>query len=409
MSIFDFIARSRRTPPQGQLASAAKEHYRRGNQFFDSRLWNKAGEEWRKATGIWRHADAGSARRGAQYLNLRAVLVLLLTVLGVYIAIFTLFPRDPSEMIMLTGNGFDNRSWWEQFLNTGREQQGSGRKMGVREWWQSFKRRMQGGQEQQLARRRFGRPSIDKRWEELLRRHGRRGPFNSFELDYNVISGYGLSRMGDYEEALRAFEKGIEATRRDERGKLADLYQGLANTHYYRGYHLQENGLARYELEFVRKSSHAYEKSVGYQPRPVSYGNLGWMYFLLGDYELAGDFSRKALSLNASLEYVRLNLGLVYLAQEKIYDAFEVYTSVIRRNPPSDVYLGGINDLRELTRDNPGKYPFARLMIGVLELKKGNYGNGRRALERFLASPFIGRSWRSLASRVLKDMDTRGL
>ncbi len=159
----------------------------------------------------------------------------------------------------------------------------------------------------------------------------------------------------------------------------------------------------------MRKSYHAYEKSVVYQTSPVSYGNLGWMYFLLGDYDLAGDFSRKALSLNASLEYVRLNLGLVYLAQEKIYDAFEVYTSVIRRNPPSDVYLGGINDLRELTRDNPGKYPFARLMIGVLELKKGNYGNGRRALERFLASPFIGRSWRSMASRVLEDMDTRGL
>jgi tetratricopeptide (TPR) repeat protein len=409
MSIFDFIARSRRIPRQSQLASDAREHYRRGNRFFDSRLWDKAGEEWRKATGMWRHADAGSTRKGVQFLNLRAVLVLLLTVLAIYIAIFSLFPRDPSEMIMLTGNGFDNRSWWEQFLNTGREQQGSGRKMGVREWWQSFKRRMQGGQVQQLARRRGGRPSIDKRWEELLRRHGRRGPFYTFELDYNVISGYGLSRMGDYEEALRAFEKGIEATQWDERAKLADLYQGLANAHYYRGYHLQENGLARYELDFVRKSSHAYEKSVGYQPRPVSYGNLGWMYFLLGDFDLAGDFSRKALGLNSNLEYVRLNLGLIYLAQEKIYDAFEVYTSVIRRNPASEVYLGGINDLREITRDNPGKYPFAQLMIGLLELKKGDFGNGRRALERFLTSPFIGQSWRSMASRVLQDMDTRGL
>ena len=409
MNIFHLLNRFRQSPGQGKWASDAREHYRRGNQFFDSRLWDRAGEEWRRAAGLWRHTGAGSKKIDPRLLNLQAFLVLLLTVLGIYIAIFTVFSRDSFDMIMLTGSGYDNRSWWEQFMDTGREQQGAGRKMGVREWWQSFKRRMQGGQEKQLARRRGRRPSIDKRWEELLRRHGRRGPFYSFDLDYNVISGYGLSRMGDYEEALKAFQRGIEATGREDRAKLADLYQGLANAHYYRGYHLQEDGLARYDLDFVRLSSHAYEKSVGYQSRSVSYGNLGWMYFLLGDYELAGDFSRKALGLNSSLEYVRLNLGLIYLAQERIYDAFDIYKNVIRRNPPSEVYMGGINDLRELVRDNAGKFPFAQLMIGLLELKKGDFGNSRRALERFLTSPFIGRSWRSLAMKVLQDMDTRGL
>ncbi|NIP74384.1 MAG: hypothetical protein GWO16_15880, partial [Gammaproteobacteria bacterium] len=123
----------------------------------------------------------------------------------------------------------------------------------------------------------------DERWEQLLRRYGRWGPYFNFELDYNVVSGYGLSRMDDYAEAVRVFEAGIAKARRPE--QLADLYQGLANAHYYQGYRLQPNGLADYDLYFVRKSTEAYEASVRYQPRPISYGNLGWMYFLLGDYD----------------------------------------------------------------------------------------------------------------------------
>jgi tetratricopeptide (TPR) repeat protein len=386
-----------------ELQRSAQLHYRRGNRFYDTQAWDKALEEWRSAAGLWQLARATGRLVARRLLHLRAALALLLTVLLVYVAVFTLVPRDPFEMFMLSGGGgFDTRSWWERMLDNGRPQPGDGHKMGIREWWERFRRDLQGRDGSQVAGSGNGRPGIDARWEELLRRYGRWGPFFNYELDYNVISGYGLSRMGDYARAVEVFQQGIEHTHQPE--KLADLYQGLANAHYYEGYRLQPNGLAKYDLYFVRKSTEAYERSVRYQPRPVSYGNLGWMYFLLGDFRRAEEFSRRALDMDASLEYVRLNLGLTYLMENKVYDAFEVYRTVIRRNPPDDVYMGGINDLREVVRDNPGRHPFAYLMIGLLAVKRGDYTEARDALNRFNANPLVGQEWRGMAQRLLRDM-----
>jgi hypothetical protein len=73
------------------------------------------------------------------------------------------------------------------------------------------------------------------------------------------------------------------------------------------------------------------------------------------------------------------------------------------------VYLGGINDLREVLRDHPGRYPFAYLMVGLLALQQGEYVQARDALHRFQASPYVGSRWRSMASRLLEEMDTREL
>jgi tetratricopeptide (TPR) repeat protein len=387
-----------------ELNRNAQLHYQRGNRFYDLATWDRALEEWRRAAGLWGLARATGRLVVPRLLHLRAVLGLLLTVVLVYVAVFTFFPRDPFELFMLSGGGgFDNRSWWERFLDNGRPQAGDGHKMGIREWWERFRQNLEGGDGDQVAKGGRGRPGIDKRWEELLRRYGRWGPFYNFELDYNVIAGYGLSRMGDYTRAVEVFERGIGQAHRPE--KLADLYQGLANAHYYEGYRLQPDGLARYDLYFVRKSTEAYEQSLRFQPRPVSYGNLGWMYFLLGDYERSSEFSRRALEMDSSLEYVRLNLGLTYLMQGKDYDAFDVYRTVIRRNPPDDVFMGGINDLREVLRDHPGREPFAHLIVALLALKRGDYTQARDSLVRFNANPGVGQAWRGLAQRLLRDMD----
>jgi tetratricopeptide (TPR) repeat protein len=386
-----------------ELGRSAQLHYQRGNRFFDSQSWDRALEEWRRASRMWQLARATGRLVARRLLHLRAAVALLLTVALVYAAVFTYFPRDPFEQFMLGGGGsFDSRSWWERFLDNGRPQPADGHKLGIREWWERFSRDLDNGEGGQVAGTGHGGPGIDQRWEELLRRYGRWGPFFNFELDYDVIAGYGLSRMGDYSRAVEVFQRGIENTHRPE--KLADLYQGLANAHYYQGYRLQRDGLAKYDLFFVRKSTEAYEKSVRFQPRPVSFGNLGWMYFLLADYPRAEQFSRRALALDASLEYVRLNLGLTYLMEDKVYDAFDAYRSVIRRNPSDDVFMGGINDLREVARDNPQR-PFAYLMLGMLALKQGDYTQAREALRRFQGSPSVAQSWRELAQRLLQDMD----
>ena len=405
MKMMNLLLRRRAEPdPERARAMhrAAQEHYRLGNRLYDDRALDDALREWRQASGLWRMAQGVGRRMLRRFLHLRAALLFLATVGVVYMALFTVFPRDPLDLIMLNGGANSGRSWWESLLDSGRPQAGSGHKLGLREWWERFKRRFEGGEERRVAGRRGERPPIDERWEELLRRYGRWGPNFSSLLDYTLVSGYGLSRNGAYEEAVEVLKKGIQAT--EERDKLSDLYQGLANTHYYEGYRLQPDGLAKYDLDAVRKSTQAYEMSVGYRPGAVAYGNLGWMYFLVGEYDKAAAFSRQALEMDGGLEYVRLNLGLVYLKQDKVYDAFQVYRSVIRRNPPSDVYVGGINDLREIIRDAPGRHPFAHLMLGLLSVKKGDYGQAQRALERFLAAPYMANVWRDLAQDLLRNM-----
>lgn len=391
--------------PSEQRDLAAQQHYRRGNRLFERQAWDAALAEWRLAGRLWQHTAQAGRAVSRRFVQMRAVLGLLLTVLLVYNAVFTFFPRDSFELLMLAGGRQDNRSWWERFLDTGRPGGESGHKVGVREWWMELRRRLLGEDGQGHDRRPAGLPGINERWAELLRRYGRWGPFFNSELDYHVVSGYGLSRMGDYTHAVQVFEEGIAQAKRPER--LADLYQGLANAHYYEGYRLQEDGLARYDLAQVRKAIDAYEASVAEQPRPVSYGNLGWMYFLLGDYDRAEQYSRRALGMDEGLYYVRLNLGLTYLMQHRVYEAFDTYEEVVRRDPPKEVYLGGINDLREIVRDHPSDYGFAHLMIGMLALARNDYTLAREHLTRFVGLPYVGASWRSLGRELLDEMDVR--
>ena len=398
-----FPGRKDETTP-AELNSEASLHYQRGNHFFDSKAWGAALNEWRRAAEIWRLASGPGRRMASRLIHLRTVLVFLGIMLLAYTLIFTFFPRSRWEMILMAGGAQDNRSWWERYLDTGRAQPpGNGHKLGVREWWEGFKQRLRGQQRREIARNRGGRPKIDERWEKLLLRYGRYGPFFNSDLDVNIISGYGLSGLGDYKNSVKVFEKGVGKTTAP--GKLADLYQGLANTHYYKGYVHQKDGLAKYDMKLVLKSLKAYEQALAFQPRPISYGNLGWMYFLVKDYEKAGEYSRRALSMNPAMEYVQLNLGLIYMMQQRVYDAYTVYQNFLRRNPSKDTYRGGINDLREVIRDNPGRYPFAYLFVGMLSLKQGDYGLARDSLKRFRTMPFVGQFWREIADRKLQQMD----
>ncbi|MBI3991824.1 MAG: tetratricopeptide repeat protein [Candidatus Lambdaproteobacteria bacterium] len=386
----------------------AREHYLRGNRFFAAQAWRQALAEWRQATRLWRPPSADTRQRRRPWAQLRAVLLLLLTVLLVYNAIYMLFPRASMDMLALNAGQQDQRSWWERWLDTGRPAPLMPGQLGLRDWWVQLRERWLDGNRREGHRREEGVASgIPKRWAELMRRYGRLGAIENWDLDLPLISGNGLSRMGDYGRAVQVLQDSISGTW--DPARLGNLYQALANVHYYQGYALQQDGLARYDLRLVAKAAEAYEQSVRYAPRALSYGNLGWMFYLLEDYERAEDYSRTALRMNRNLEYVQLNLGLINLAQDRVFDAFANYRDVIGRQPEDEVYLGGINDLRELVRDKPGRFPHAYLMIGLLAASQGDFTQARAALERFLASPFTGSNWRHLAERVLTDMNTAEL
>ncbi len=379
-------------------------YYSRGNRFFEMKAWDRALTEWRRAAQLWRGPEGAPERTRRLYAQARAVIALIFTVIIVYQLVFLIFPRDPFDIMLMATGQPNNRSWWDRFLDTGRPQLGQSHKMTMREWWSNLKRRLQRGQGVKIAGRRGVRPNVAERWENLLRQYGRWGLPETWDLDFAVISGNGLGQLGDYSGAVSVLEKGVRRTFQPE--KLANLFQGLANIHYYKGYHLQPDGLAIYDLGQVGKAVRAYENSLRNEPRSLSYGNLGWMMFLLGNYPEAEKNSLKALEMNGNLHYVRLNLGLIYLMQGRDWRSFQAYRSVIRRNPAPEVFMGGINDLKEILRDNPGRHSFAYLILGILSVKHGEFGQAREALQRFLTSPFQGRRWKALARRLLFDLDT---
>ena len=394
--------RPSRTPDPGSSAEqrpTAQRHYGRGNRLYEAKAWELARLEWRNAAQLWHPVREAGRELRNRLAGLRAVVALLATVIAIYYVIFTFFPRDPFELLM-AGIGFqDSRSWWEEFLDSGRPGAGDGHKMGIREWWDRFSDRFSWGGEDRLAQRERFRPSIDERWADLLRRYGRWGPLVWTDLDFHIVAGYGLTTLGDFERAVEILQEGI-ATTSDEL-RLGELYQALATTYYFQGYQLQKDRLATYDLELVRLSAEAYEKSIRYSPQILSYGNLGWAYFLLGDYRRAEHNSLRALSYDETLEYVRLNLGLIHLVQDRHRRAFAAYRHVALQRPAGDVYLGGINDLRELLRDNPGRYSFAHLIIGYLNLHKGDLPETRRHLREYLNRSDAGDPWRQLAQQWL--------
>ena len=382
----------------GTSRDPARDHYRQGNRYYEARAWERALLEWRQASQIWRPLPREYSRLIRRMAGLRAVLGLLATVCAVYYLLLTIYPRDPFEMLMSGGLFRDRQSWWERFLDTGRPGMGRFHKMDIREWFESIVRRF--GTEEEESGKGF-RPTIDERWADLLRRYGRWGPLIASELDYHVVAGHGLSGAGEFDEAVAVLKRGIEVTR--DPGRLGELYQGLANAYYFKGYLLQPDGLAKYDLDTIRLSAEAYEQSIRHAPRLLSMGNLGWVYFLLGDYEKAEESSLRALSYDNDLHYVRLNLGLIHVVQGRLFESFEAYRAVAARHPEDGVFMGGINDLKEVIRDNPFRHPFAHLMIGYLALQKGDHVEGRRYLETFAATPGIPARWRALGRRWMEN------
>lgn len=382
----------------------AARHYMAGNRFYRERAWQEASGAWNRAAQLWLGEGSATGSRGRRFLLLRAGLAMVVTVLMVHLMLYLLFPRNPLEMMMLSLSQDQSRNWFDRFMETGRPQPGDDHKMSFREWWSRLRDKYSDGGKKEVANNAGPRTPIPEKWAELLRRYGRWGDFYTWNMDYTVISGHGLSQLGDYDTAIRILKNGIKETRDTE--NLTDLYQNLANAHYYKGYQLQPNGMARYDLRQVSLSAKAYEESLKLQPRPLSHGNLGWMYYLLGNNERSIENSLQALKLNSNLHYVRLNLGLVYLVENRLRDAFQSYLTVIRQNPGDEVFLGGITDLREVLRDNPAKHPFANMMIGLLAIKSGDLSLARNSLTRYLAAPGQNKNWRGLATSLLKEMDT---
>ncbi len=395
---------------------SAEWYYRLGNLFYDAHAPEQAKQAWEKSV-LLRKVSSSLQKT---IPNLRPILwktigLTILILFSLYTLIVLLFPRqiDLMEMLRMSlqqsqmGEPEESQeasSWWEDFWTTNRTRE---RQSALErdELWSVLKEQMEemmeffssekkepGTPEDQLVEwlNRF-------RYQQFLNKpiQGKTG--------YYYLIGRGLFNLRQHKEAIESLKNGLrETTNPQERGAL---YQEMATIYYYQGYQLQPDGLAKYDLEMVRKSVTAYQKALEYQIKdPFLYGNLGWGYYLLADYERAVFYGEKALQLNHRLSYVRMNMGITYLRMQHYQKSFEAYQGLLQLAPNSIDYVGGLRDLEELSRDFQGQYPFVHFMIGYIYYHQENYLKAEQAWKIFLKQPFPERSWKQKTRQMLSNM-----
>ena len=386
-------------------------HYAAANEHLKRQAGQAALQEFRRAAAWWR--QAGTYRH--RHAHRLAIVGVLASVLAVYLVLTLAFPRPAQPLVfgLSGGQAAADSSWWENLLNNGRPRPQQGPRTDMSRWWNQLKRRLaKGGSQTEDAAKgqTLTRRSLDKRWENLLRRYGRWGPLqtNTPLIDHHVIAGSGLSRnAGEYDEAVRVIEEGLVRTR--DAGNLAELYHTLANVHYDRGYQLQPDGLATYQVVYMHKAASAYQEVIRQVHSPYALGNLGWVNYVLGNYAEAEFYSRQAVGLDSRLYYVHLNLALTLLAQGNQQQAYARYLWVTKQFPGDEVLRGGMKDLQEMLRDHPSRWPLARLMLGLLAVEAGNFTLAKDSIQAAQRDAALGPQWQEIAQHLLENMETRGL
>jgi tetratricopeptide (TPR) repeat protein len=162
--------------------------------------------------------------------------------------------------------------------------------------------------------------------------------------------GMGQSYLGNYAEAIEAFDAAITA------------YPDYGNAFYGRAE-------ARFVLRDYRAAEQDYLRAMesGHDDRSTRW-NLGWIYYLLGDYQRSLEVSRQALELDPNLSPVAMNVAFALLADgdtEAAMDQFESALSMAADPnsavPPSwnHLYLREtLNDLDRLIAALEGQADF---------------------------------------------------
>jgi tetratricopeptide (TPR) repeat protein len=99
--------------------------------------------------------------------------------------------------------------------------------------------------------------------------------------------------------------------------------------------------------------------ALGNESSPV-FGNLGWLYYLNGQYRSALEYTEQALIMSPEDCYLRFNHGLTLLALQRADEAVDAYTGAIdcAQRESSDVVFNnymdaGVTDLAELAAARP--------------------------------------------------------
>ena len=385
----------------------SESFYRLGNLFFSSAQKQAAELAWQKSSSLSDFAIEAPTRRirvshGQKKFYLQTIGSVFLLIVCFNIFIFALFPREQEPFQLTTLRPSSGElSFWDEWWNTGRQvRQSMRQRFGPESLWPMLERKFKNlfsTQKKELPN--DFREKL-KRWLEFSQRpQFRKGPTN-----YYALIGKGLFEAREFEDALSTLNDGLHYAESTE--QVEQLYKDLGTVYYYKGYKLQPNGLALYDLNAVRNSVFSYEMALRFGEDPYLYGNLGWGYYLLGDYSSSIESSLSALKLNPELNYVRMNLGIAHLKNGNFEKAFTAYDSLEQRSLELDEYEGGIRDLLELQQEFPGLYPFSNFVLGQLYLQHGRHKKAQIALQKFVSQKFAESFWLDQASLLLKKLET---
>ena len=379
--------------------------YLLGNKFFSSNQKDAAELSWNKSRNILLKNSIENdnqnfflINRKTNYIKTISIIVIAFIILYGFLLVF--FKRESVNFKIGSENIFSNeKSLWENWWDTGRPaNRGMYRRYGLEEFWPLINKALGKlfGENEQLLRSEV----IEKlkKWLEFSQiPQFRQGP-----TDYYALIARGLFEAREFEEAVSTLNESIHFAETPE--EFEKIYQDLGTVYYYRGYKLRPDGLANYNIKYVRDSVRSYEIALKYGEDPYLYGNLGWGYYLLKDFSLSIENSLQALNLNPELNYVRMNLGIAYLKSGDYEMSFSAYSSLLKFNPEPDEYEGGIRDLMELQMESPGLNPFTNFVIGHLYWQQGFYKKSQSALQKFIYEQFPHQIWKDRARFLLQRM-----
>ena len=385
----------------------AERFYRLGNRFYSADQKLAAELAWQKSAILADYSGKVAKLLDPFSQNLRkfhwqTIGAIVIVIVCLYVFVFTLFQREPESFQFSTFQSSSvEHSFWDEWWDTGRPVTRSmRRRFNADGLWPMLQRTLKNLLSEQNKGLSDDVREKLKRWLEL----SQSPHFGDTPTDYYALTGRGLFEAREFEEALSTLNNGLHYAESPE--QMEQLYQDLGTVYYFKGYKLQPNGLARYDLNDVRDSVKSYEMALSFGEDPYLYGNLGWGYYLLGDYSSSIESSLHALALKPELNYVRMNLGIAYLTKGDYELAFSSYASLQQHSPELDEYEGGIRDLLELQQEFPGLYPFINFVMGQLYWQQGRHKEAKVAWQKFLNQNFPEPLWHDSALLLLKKMET---
>jgi membrane associated rhomboid family serine protease/Tfp pilus assembly protein PilF/transcription elongation factor Elf1 len=153
------------------------------------------------------------------------------------------------------------------------------------------------------------------------------------------IDGLLYIRRGDTDHAVKSFSESM-------RKNPADISLRLYIAQVY------------IDSKLYARAIEVFREIIGVAPKDaIAHGNLGWVYYLEGDFHTCIALSEKALELDKSLSYVKYNIAICKLRLGDTHGAIEYYKGVKVSNSEESKSAreGAIEDLRDLIRKNVKK------------------------------------------------------